>query len=105
MKRIKLGDVVAVISGDDKGKRGKVMRILTGKNRVVVEGINQVKRHVRATQMSAGGILEVEAPIAISKVMPIDPETDKPTRVRCKEEDGKKARIAKSGAALPTPQE
>ena len=126
MKRIKLGDVVAVISGDDKGKRGKVMRILTDKNRVVVEGINQVKRHVRATQMSAGGILEVqpsvvtvladtqmsaggilevEAPIAISKVMPIDPETDKPTRVRCKEEDGKKARIAKSGAALPTPQE
>jgi len=105
MNRIKVGDVVAVISGDDKGKRGKVMRVLKDKNRVVVEGVNQVKRHVRATQMSPGGILEVEAPIALSKVMPIDPQTDKPTRVRVKEEDGKKQRIAKSGAALPTPQE
>ena len=105
MNRIKVGDVVAVISGDDKGKRGKVMRILKDKNRVVVEGVNQVKRHVRATQMSPGGILEVEAPIALSKVMPIDPQTDKPTRVRIKEENGKKQRIAKSGAALPTPQE
>lgn len=105
MNRIKVGDVVAVISGDDKGKRGKVMRIIKDKNRVVVEGVNQVKRHVRATQMSPGGILEVEAPIAMSKVMPIDPQTDKPTRVRFKEENGKKQRIAKSGAALPTPQE
>jgi large subunit ribosomal protein L24 len=81
------------------------MRILKDKNRVVVEGVNQVKRHVRATQMSPGGILEVEAPIALSKVMPIDPQTDKPTRVRIKEENGKKQRIAKSGAALATPQE
>ena len=105
MNRIKVGDVVAVISGDDKGKRGKVMRILKDKNRVVVEGVNQMKRHVRATQTSPGGILEVEAPMSLSKVMPIDPQTDKPTRVRSKEENGKKQRIAKSGAALPTPQE
>ncbi|MFO0568308.1 MAG: 50S ribosomal protein L24 [Polyangiaceae bacterium] len=105
MNRVKVGDMVAVISGNDKGKRGKVMRILKDKDRVVVEGVNQVKRHVRATQMSPGGILEVEAPIHSSKVMPIDPETDKPTRVRVKEENGKKQRIAKSGAALPTPQE
>jgi large subunit ribosomal protein L24 len=105
MNRIRVGDVVAVISGDDKGKRGKVMRILNDTGRVVVEGVNQVKRHVRATQMSPGGILEVEAPIALSKVMPVDPETDKPTRIRVKTDNGKKQRIAKSGAALPTPQE
>lgn len=105
MNRIRVGDVVAVISGDDKGKRGKVMRILVDKNRVVVEGVNQVKRHVRASQTTPGGILEVEAPIAISKVMPIDPQTDKPTRISFKSENGKKQRFAKSGAALPTPQE
>ncbi len=105
MNRIRVGDVVAVISGDDKGKRGKVMRILTDKNRVVVEGVNQVKRHVRATQTSPDSILKIKAPITLSKVMPIDLETDKPTRVRFKEENGKKQRVAKSGAALPTPQE
>ena len=103
--RIKVGDEVIVISGEDKGKRGKVTRIIADKNRVVVEGINQVKRHLKATQAGPGGILEVEAPLSASKVMPVDPETGKPTRVRFQTKDSDKERIAKSGAALPTPQE
>jgi large subunit ribosomal protein L24 len=81
------------------------MRVLRDKNRVIVEGVNQVKRHVRATPQSPGGILEVEAPIAMSKVMPVDPGSDKPTRVRFQKEGDKKVRMAKSGTALPTPQE
>ena len=102
MQRIKVGDLVAVISGEDRGKRGKVMRILKDKDRVIVEGINQVKRHMRATPQSPGGILEVEAPIHLSKVMPVDPESDKPSRIRFSEKDDKKSRVAKSGAELPT---
>jgi len=105
MQRISVGDVVAVISGEDKGKRGKVMRVLKDKNAVIVEGVNQIKRHVRATPQSPGGILEVEAPIQLSKVMPIDPETDKPTRVASKIEGETKVRVAKSGGVLPRSQE
>jgi len=105
MQRISVGDIVAVISGEDKGKRGKVMRVLKDKNAVIVEGVNQIKRHVRATPQSPGGILEVEAPIQLSKVMPIDPETDKPTRVSSKIEGETKVRAAKSGSALPRSQE
>jgi len=105
MRRIRVGDLVAVISGNDKGKRGKVMRVIRDKNRVIVVGVYQVKRHVRATPQSPGGILEVEAPISMSKVMPIDPTGERPTRVRFQKEGDKKVRMAKSGTALPTPQE
>jgi large subunit ribosomal protein L24 len=105
MQRIKAGDMVAVISGEDRGKRGKVMRVLRDKNSVIVEGVNQVKRHLRQTQQSPGGILEVEAPIHLSKVMPLDPETDKPSRLRFEDKDGRKSRVAKSGAELPTREE
>jgi large subunit ribosomal protein L24 len=105
MQRIKVGDMVAVISGNDRGKRGKVMRVIREKNRVIVEGINQIKRHMRATPQSPGGILEVEAPIHLSKVMPVDPETDKPSRIHYEKKDDKKSRVAKSGAALPTREE
>ena len=101
MRRVTVGDLVAVISGNDKGKRGKVMRVLEDKDAVIIEGVNQVKRHVRATPQSPGGILEVEAPVRLSKVMPIDPETDKPTRVRAKIEGDTKERAAKSGALMP----
>ena len=103
MERIVVGDEVIVVSGDDAGKRGKVARVIPETNRVVIEGRNLVKRHMRATQQGPGGILEVEAPINASNVMPIDPETGKPTRVRFKVEDGKKVRIAKSGAVIPAP--
>ena len=101
MQRISVGDEVIVISGNEKGKRGKVMRILKDKNRVIVEGVNQVKRHMRATPQSPGGILEVEAPIALSKVMPIDPTSGKPTRVKFQQKGDAKVRIAKSGAQIP----
>ena len=102
--RIRKGDKVLGISGKDKGKTGKVMRILREEDRVVVEGINLVKRHTRPTPRSpSGGILEREQPIHASKVMPVDPESGKGTRVRTKTlENGKKVRIAaKSGAEIP----
>jgi large subunit ribosomal protein L24 len=101
MQRLKVGDQVEVISGEEKGKRGKITRVLKEQNRVVVEGVRLVKRHVRATPQRPGGILEVEAPLAASKVMLIDPETQKRTRVRHQRDDeGKKMRVAKSGSRI-----
>ena len=102
--RIRTGDNVVVISGKDKGKTGKIQRVLREEDRVLVEGINLVKRHTRPTPRSpSGGILEREQPIHASKVMPVDPESGKGTRVRTKTlENGKKVRIAaKSGAEIP----
>jgi large subunit ribosomal protein L24 len=106
--RIVAGDLVVVISGKDKGKKGKVMRVLPEADRVLVEGINRVKRHTRATPRNpSGGIIEREQPIHASKVMPADPKTGQATRVRFKVlENGKKIRIAvKSGDELPTASE
>lgn len=100
MQRLRRGDRVVVISGNDKGKQGRVTRVLADRDAVVVEGVNVIKRHVKATAERAGGILEVEAPIHASKVMPVDPQTGKPTRVRVRVEDGKKVRVAKSGAVI-----
>ena len=99
--RIRTGDVVVVIRGEDKGKRGKVTRVMADRGLAVVEGVKRVKRHIKATAQRPGGILEVEAPLALSKLMLIDPTTNKPTRVKVKVEGGKKSRLAKSGAALP----
>jgi large subunit ribosomal protein L24 len=96
-----VGDQVVVIRGNDKSKRGKVTRVLAERDMVVVEGVNVVKRHMRATQQRPGGILEVEAPLHSSKVMLVDPETNKPTRIRVEEREGKKVRVAKSGAVIP----
>ena len=100
MQRLVRGDLVRVTRGNDKGKQGRVTKVLKERDAVVIEGVNLVKRHVKATAQRAGGILEVEAPIHASKVMPVDPETGKPTRVRVKVEDGKRVRVAKSGATL-----
>ena len=101
-RHIKRGDTVVVITGADKGKTGKVLRILTDKDRVVVEGINRVWKHVRPTQRNPqGGRIQKDNPIHISNVMPLDPTTGKGTRVRFEERDGRKHRIAvKSGADL-----
>jgi large subunit ribosomal protein L24 len=102
--RIRKGDKVVVISGKDKGKTGKILRVLVEEGRVLVEGINLVKRHTRPTPRSpSGGIVEREQPIHASKVMPVDPTSGKGTRVRARTlENGKKVRIAvKSGAELP----
>jgi len=94
-RHIKTGDQVMVISGSDRGKTGRVLRILTDKNRVVVEGINRVWKHVRPSQRTPqGGRIQKDAPIAISNVQPLDPSTGKGTRVRFETRDGKKHRIA-----------
>ena len=105
MNRLLIGTEVIVIRGNEKGKRGKVSRLLSDKGRVVVEGVNQVKRHLKPTPQRQGGILQVEAPLPISHVMPVDPESGKPTRVRAKVEGDKKQRIAKSGAVLAVAKE
>jgi large subunit ribosomal protein L24 len=100
MARLRTGDTVVVIRGDDKGKRGKISRVIADRDLVVVEGVNSVKRHVKPTQQRAGGILEVEAPIHASNVQLVDPNGGKPTRVKYKTENGKKVRVAKSGAVI-----
>jgi large subunit ribosomal protein L24 len=102
MNRLKVGDLVQVISGKDKGKQGKITRILADDGKVVVEGVNTVTRHTRPTPRNQqGGKITKDAPIQASKVMPVDPQTSKPTRVRIRTaEDGTKTRIAKSGAAI-----
>ncbi|OQX66624.1 MAG: 50S ribosomal protein L24 [Sorangiineae bacterium NIC37A_2] len=100
MNRLRVGDQVLVTAGNHKGKKGRLAKIDLESGRVIVEGVNLVKRHVRATSESAGGIQQKPAPIAISNVMPLDPETGKATRVRFETRDGKKVRVAKSGAII-----
>ncbi len=99
---VKKGDTVKVISGKDKGKQGVILEAYPKKERVLVEGVNMVKKHAKPTQANPqGGILNQEAPIHVSNVMPIDPKTGEPTRVGYKVENGKKVRIAKkSGVVL-----
>lgn len=99
---VKKGDKVQVISGKDKGKQGTILEALPKKDRVVVEGVNIVTKHAKPSQDNPqGGIIEVEAPIHVSNVMPLDPKTNEPTRVGYKFVDGKKVRIAKkSGEQL-----
>lgn len=99
---IKTGDKVVVISGKDKGKEGVVLSAQPNNNKVVVEGVNVVKKHVRPSQMNPdGGIVEFEAPIHVSNVMIVDPKSGKPSRVGFKFVDGKKVRFAKkSGEVL-----
>ena len=92
----KTGDKVVVISGKDKGKEGTITHVLRSENRVVVEGVNIVKKHVKGNGQQAGSINEVEAPIHASNVMIIDPKPTKPTRIGHKiDKDGKKIRISK----------
>ena len=93
---IKTGDKVRVIAGKDKGKEGSVKKILAAENRVVVEGINMIKKHQKPNNANPnGGIIDAEAPIQASNVMLIDPSTNEPTRVGFKVVDGKKVRVAK----------
>ncbi|HEY8666097.1 MAG TPA: 50S ribosomal protein L24 [Tepidisphaeraceae bacterium] len=101
-RHIKTGDTVMVTTGADKGKTGRVLRVITDKDRVVVEGINRVWKHVKPSQRNPqGGRIQKDAAIHISNVMPLDPSTGKGTRVRFENRDGKKHRIAtKSGTDL-----
>ena len=98
------GDVVRVISGEHRGKEGKVLHVYPKKFRVVVEGVNVVKKHKRATTpQGESGIIEFPAPIAASNVMLLDPKSGEPTRVRRRhDKEGKLERIAvKSGQPIP----
>ena len=92
----KVGDKVVVIAGKDKGKEGKIIKTLKNDNKVVVEGINMVTKHVKpSAQNENGGIIKVEAPIHASNVMILDPKTKKRTRIAHEiDENGKKHRIS-----------
>jgi large subunit ribosomal protein L24 len=100
--KIKKGDKVVVITGRDKGKSGEVLRVLREENRVLVQGVNMIKRHTRPAAGQAGGIVEKEAAVHVSNVAHIDPKSQKPTRVGYKIlGDGRKVRFAKrSGEVL-----
>ncbi len=92
----KVGDKVVVIAGSNKGKEGKIIKTLRNENRVIVEGVNIVKKHTRSNGNTTGGIVEIEAPINASNVMIIDPKTNKRTRIgHTTDKNGKKIRIAK----------
>ena len=93
---LKTGDKVRVITGKNKGKEGTIKKTLAKENRVIVEGINKIKKHQKPSNSNPnGGIVDAEAPIQASNVMLIDPSTNEPTRVGFKVVDGKKVRIAK----------
>src|SRR5271155_3891699 len=99
-RHIKTGDQVMVTTGADKGKTGRVLRVLTSKDRIVVEGINRVWKHVRPSQRNPqGGRIQKDAPIHLSNVMPLDPTSGKGTRLRFEKRDGIKHRIAVSSGA------
>ena len=94
--KIKKGDTVIVTAGRDKGKQGEVLKVMPKEERLIVQGVNMVKRHTRPTQTNAGGIVDKEATIAVSNVAMVDPKDGKATRVGFKTlEDGKKVRFAK----------
>ena len=99
---VKKGDKVKVLTGKDRGKEGVILEAFPKKDRVLVEGVNMVKIHAQPSQDNPqGGILNVEAPIHVSNVLPIDPKSGEPTRVGYEVRDGKKIRIArKSGEPL-----
>jgi len=94
--RIKKGDTVCVISGKDKGKSGQVLKVLREDSRLIVQGVNLVKKHQKQTVSQEGGIVQKEASLHISNVAHVDPVSKKPTRVGYKFlKDGNKVRVAK----------
>lgn len=101
MNRIKKGDNVVVLTGKDKGRTGTVLEMVNKTDRVLVQGINMVKRHTKQSQTSEGGIIAKEAAIHISNVALADPKDGKPTKVGIKtNDDGKKVRFAKRSGEL-----
>ncbi|MYD10087.1 MAG: 50S ribosomal protein L24 [Chloroflexi bacterium] len=106
MQRIQQGDLVEVIAGKDKGQRGEVVRVLTRKNRVIINGVNILKRHRKARPAPGGQqipaqIIEFEAPLHLSNVMLVCPETDERTRVGFRfTEDGRKVRYSKKSGSI-----
>lgn len=100
MNKFRQGDSVVVISGKDKGKTGKIIKVFPDKCKVIVEKINIVKRHTKQTQNTPAGIVEKPLPLDWSKVMLVCPQTNKPTRVGFNTEKGKKVRVAKVSGEL-----
>lgn len=99
--KLRKGDNVIVITGKDKGKTGTIESVDVKNNKVLIKGINVVKRHVKKTDQIPGGVVEIEKPIHASKVMLVDPKSKKPTRIGYKVENGVKKRMAKvSGVEL-----
>lgn len=93
---LKVKDKVIVIAGSNKGKEGSIKKILTKENKVIVEGVNIVKKHKKGNGQESGGIIEMESPIHASNVMLIDPKTKKPTRIgHSIDKDNKKIRVSK----------
>ena len=94
--KIRKGDRVKVIAGRSKGKIGDVLRVIAADQRVVVSGVNVIKRHTKPSRTEQGGIIEREAAIHVSNVAVLDPKTDKPTKIGFKFlEDGRKVRFAR----------
>lgn len=99
--KVKKGDQVVVLTGKDKGKKGEILKTIPSENRVVVKGINVVKKHRRATQAGPGGIEQIEASIHVSNVAHVDPKEQKATRVGVKTlKDGRKVRFAKKSGEV-----
>jgi large subunit ribosomal protein L24 len=97
---IKKGDKVMVIAGSNKGLSGEVKLVFPKENRAIVDGLNLVKKHTKATQDNPGGINEIEAPIHISNLMIVDAKTGQPTRVGRKLVDGKSVRYSKKSGEI-----
>ncbi|HOZ91111.1 MAG: 50S ribosomal protein L24 [Bacteroidia bacterium] len=99
--KIRKGDMVIIMSGESKGKQGKVLSVVKESNRAIVEGVNQVSKHSKPNAKNTqGGIVKQEASIHMSNMMLVDPKTGKPTRVGRKVEDGKIVRYAKKSGDL-----
>ena len=99
---VRKGDTVMVVAGKDRGKRGRVLRVMPEESRVVVERINMIKKHQRPTQkLRQGGIIEREGSIHLSNVMLVDPTSDRPTRIGMRAlADGKKVRVARKSGEI-----
>ena len=105
MRKLRTGDEVIVISGRNRGQSGKVRLVIDETNRVVVEGVNIVIKHMRRGRARQAGRVEIEAPLHVSNVMLLDPETKQPTRVGIRQDaDGKNERYSKkTGKTIPRP--
>lgn len=101
MIRLRRGDKVQVVAGREKGKQGEILRMVAGGDRVVIRGVNIVKKHVKPTQQNPkGGIIEKEAALHASNVMIVDPKDGKPCRVGVVEKDGVKQRVSRRTGAV-----
>jgi large subunit ribosomal protein L24 len=99
--KVKKGDRVIVISGSDRGKKGEILKVMLSENRVLVSGVNMIKRHTRQSAKTQGGIVSKESSINVSNVALADPKSGKPTRVGFKFlADGKKVRFAKKSGEV-----